>query len=136
MELLNQATDSKKEETGIWVSFDGETQFLIGSLNSRRYKKAYGRRIEDIRRAKRNIEADAIDEIINDAYAEAILLGWKNVQENGTAVEYSVEKAKWIMANCPNVREFILATATNNENFRLAAVQEVKANAGESSTGS
>lgn len=132
MELAKHTTDPAKEQSGIWVKFDDETELLIGSLNSRIYKTAYGKRIDDLRREKRKPDAMQVEGIINDAYAETILLGWKNVVENGVPVEYSVAKAKFIMENCPAVREFVLITAANNDNFRKELLVEARKNAGES----
>ena len=132
MDITKDATNQEKENAGIWVKFDDDTEFLVGSLNSRKYKNAYGRRIEEIRRVTRKPSAEQVEEIISATYAEAVLLGWKNVFEFGKQVEYSHEKSLIIFKNCPVAREFILLTAANNDNFRNEALEEIKKNAGES----
>ena len=133
MELKALTTDTAKEQNGVWIDFDSDTKFLIGSLNGRRYRESFTKRYEELRRKYRtNIPTAASEDASHQCYAEAILLDWKNVVNDGKPFLYIAENALWVIKNCPSIRDFVFAAAANNENFRIEKLEEAKAKLGES----
>lgn len=132
MKIEAHVTDSSKEQSGVWMEFDNDTKFLIGSMNSMAYRKCYQRKLKAQRIKTKNPTEEQVDEMIRSCYAETILLGWKGITKDGIEFPYSVENSIWILSNCPNIREYVFFAAQNNDNFRKEQLEEAKAAAGES----
>lgn len=136
MDIALLATDTAKETGGVWIRFDDETEFLIGSLNSARYRKAFAEVTEDFKRkGKGEMDPEVFRNRMIEVYAKAILLNWKGVKNNGQPFEYSPENAMIMLATVPSVQNFVTLEANNHENFRLQRMEEAKSKLGETSNG-
>lgn len=128
MELTQLTTDAAKEREGVWFEYDAETSFLIGSLNGRAYREAFQKRYEALRLKFRTNIPPTESELANlQCYADAILLGWKGLKNNGEEFPYTKENSLMVLKNCPTLREFVFASAANHDNFKFESAEAAKA---------
>ena len=132
MELKQLQTDPALEQDGAWLDFDAETSFLIGSPNSRRYKEAFRREREELRKRTRFPTDEEAEALNIRVYARTIVLGWKGMTNDGKPFDYTPENAELVLKTCPSVRDFVFLSASNIENFRRQLTEEAKATLGES----
>lgn len=124
--------DPQLEQSGVWVEYDETTKFLIGSLNSPRYRKVYREALDKARSVKRSRMTDEQSDAINiEVMAKAVLLDWQGVNMDGAIYPATDENKIYVLTNCPQVREFVVARSTNFELFKRETVEEAKAQLGE-----
>lgn len=124
--------DPQLEQSGVWVEYDETTQFLIGSLNSPRYRKAYRDALDKARMGQRTKMTDEQADAVNIAVmAKSVLLDWKGVHMDGKDYPATDDNKIYVLTNCPQVREFVVARATNFELFKRENLEEAKAELGE-----
>lgn len=132
MEIANMLVDPTLEQDGVWVEYDETTKFLIGSLNSKRYRKIYREALDKARKVSRsNLTDDQSDAINIEVMAKAVLLDWQGVVMKGAAFPATEANKIYVLTNCPQVREFIVSRSTNFELFKREQVEEAKAQLGE-----
>lgn len=59
---------------------------------------------------------------INKLLASTILVGWRNLEENGAPLPYSVERAEELLNSADLLQEEVIRFAQNENNYRAAAV--------------
>jgi len=113
-------TDKVKEEEGIWVHLGDGAEILVARLNNKSYVAAIKRLTTPHKVAMRNksLPEEVTFDITIKAMAEAVLLGWKGLQENGKNLIYSREAAERLLKDYPDFREQIAGIAADMENFR------------------
>lgn len=117
MDISSVTTDEKKVEEGIWVKLDNETELLIGSFNSRKYRNCLRRKTEELKLIARKPTQEQTDKATYELHAEAILLGWRGMKKDGREFEYSIENARYVLMKSPTVNDFVLAHANDYNNF-------------------
>lgn len=122
MKLEQFRRDETKQTEGVWLAFDDETQFLIADLNNRKFVKSTQKRIRKVNQNALRDDVDLQNRITIEAMADAILLGWKGVTENGQDVPYSKERAVKLLTEIPDLRNWVSEQAGNLENFRKEIV--------------
>lgn len=125
--------DAGKEQAGVWIEYDETTQFLIGSLSSKRYKQAYQEALTELRSKIRKPTQDEADAMQLKVLSSAVVLDWKGVNKDGAPFTCNPANVHFVLANCPQVREFVLQAAANIENFKVELTEEAKAVLGEAS---
>ena len=112
--------DQKKEQEGVWVPYDLDVELLIESTGSADFRKACSELLRPYRQKIRTGELDFEErvKIIGPAIAEHLLKGWKNLNDNGKPITFSVKKALEIFDILLDMRMFILASADEKEWFR------------------
>lgn len=124
--------DPKLEQDGVWVEYDETTKFLIGGMNTPRYRRVYREALDKARTIKRSRITDEQSDAINiEVMAKAVLLDWQGVHMDGAIYPATDENKIYVLTNCPQVREFIVARSTNFELFKRETVEEAKAQLGE-----
>lgn len=130
MDIGKLRIDVEKSDKGVWLDFDAETKVLIGRVNSPRYKQVLRENtlpyIEDIRAGTYDTEKQ--EKVACKTLAEAVLLGWEGLKENGEDVPYSQEKALQYLSD-PALdwfRERIEDMGTRMENFYEVAEGNLK----------
>jgi len=121
MDIAKQfGTDKQKEEQGIWISLGEDAEVLVARLGNKQYIDAIKRLTTPHKVALRNksLPEDLSFDITVKAMAEAVLLGWKGMQENGKNLAYSREAAERLLKDYPDFREQIAGIAADMENFR------------------
>lgn len=133
MEIQKLLVDPAREQAGVWVEYDETTKFRIGSINSRRYKQTYQEELDALRRKTRKPTDEQADALQIAVYSNAVVLAWEGVTNEGKPFECNPTNVSYVLKNCPQVREFVIATAANYENFRVEKVEEAKEQLGEAS---
>jgi hypothetical protein len=132
MEIKKMLVDPQLEQSGVWVDYDETTKFLLGSLNSPRYRKIYREALEKARNIRQSRMTDEQSDAINiEVMAKAVLLDWQGVHMDGNDYPPTDEHKIYVLKNCPQIREFVVARATNFELFKREATEEAKAELGE-----
>jgi len=112
--------DPDKQDKGVWVKYDLDTELLIGNTNSQEFRKACSDLLEPYRQKIRTkgIEFTERVEIIKPAIAKHLLKGWKNLTENGKQLSFSPKEALRIFELLPDMPIFVLGSADEKEWFR------------------
>lgn len=120
------ATDEALEENGTWFELGKGAALLIARSGNRAYGKALAKAVEKNRVAL-DFEDEAADklsdEIMVDVLARTILLGFRNLSFQGKPAEYSLEKAKEMLA-VKDFRKRVIAYSDNFEAYKVK--QEAK----------
>lgn len=125
-------TSETLEADGVWVPYY-TADLKIARYHGDNFNKVFANLT---RPHRKEIEAGTFPEekqadLMGQALAESILLGWKNVTENGSLVEYSVERAKQLMIKDRDCRAFVLEYSRKIENY-IPAEEEAGEIAGKS----
>ena len=123
------ATDAKLETSGRWVSLGKDAKVLVARASNDRFTsrmkhllKKHGVDLQDS--SKENL--DLLEKLVQDATAEAILLGWENLSFQGQALEYSKENALKLLA----IKDFRnkISKLSDEMSGYLVAEQEAQGN--------
>ena len=117
----------KLTDEGKWFEYKG-AKLLIGRAGSNEFLQA----LEHFEKPfKKKIARDALGklksrEINVRALARAVLLGWENVaDQEGNEVPYSEDLGYEALRADPDMLEFVMDMALDNENFAAAEEAEV-----------
>lgn len=121
--LKNLKIDTELESGGVWVDWIQGVQLKIGRANNPAFIAAIQRLsepdLEEIR--KKDADPEILERATKGAVAEAILLGWKGIDDdNGKPIKYSVEKALELISD-PGLRDlygFVLVYANDSDHYR------------------
>lgn len=108
-DLKEFAVDAKKELDGVWENIGGDAELLIARIGNPKYKEAF-RKLP--RGTRRMIESGTLPEAQSEKMfcqilASTVLLGWKNLIEDGKDVLYSEEKAAEMLLKYPEFRAIV-----------------------------
>ena len=113
------------EDEGIERDFEGST-FKIASVNNIKYQRLLSKLRYPYRHKleKGSIDPKILLDIMCKSLSKTILLDWSNVVDSdGHDVPYSIEVAEQALKNSL-FREFVIAVATESENFKAEFVEE------------
>lgn len=116
---------------GVWVPYRGDIEFCIAKNGNKNFRKQaqvvfkrHGRMLEqggEVAEAKSR-------ELMIDLMAKTILIGWKGtVMFQGTALEYSVENAKKLLA-VDGFRDWVDAQAKDEAQYKAVKDEEDEKN--------
>ena len=120
MKLMITPIDKDAEQNGAWINYRG-VALLIARANNTKFKAAF-RRVTKQYEDLSNLPEEKSSELLAEALAEGILLGWKgfkiyddnNVEKE---VEYSRVNAKNLLINDTDCRDFVTEFSNEIENF-------------------
>lgn len=123
-------TDQDKERKGVPVIIDGATFYLRragGHNRAYRYALATAARsfVDVLKGAEQNPQAafDAQDDITQQAFAEAVIIGWEGVDgRDGQPLEFSKENFLDLVRSCAPVWDLLREAAIDDDRFK--ATQE------------
>ena len=131
-------TNSDKENQGTSIHFgkndDGsDIVFILARMgkSNKAYAKELDRQISPIRR---QIQLNAVSEsqsdaIMLDVFVKTVLLNWENVQdENNTNIIFSIENAKKLLTDLPDLYEELQSQAQNISLFKAEESEEMAKN--------
>jgi len=121
MDITQLQTDDTLREKGTWITY-GDAKFLIRSTDSRQYRRAIMQHAKG-KGGRATKEAESLHEMSIEALADAILLDWENVKENGVPLACTRENKLKVLKIAP-IREFIAGEAQDIEAFRKEAEAE------------
>lgn len=123
MKISRFATDLDLEESGVWIDIGDGAQLKIARVGNPNYQKVIRRLRAPYRAQIRNktLHEDLQDDLVIKAFAEAILLDWKGLEDdNGKAIKYSQENAYQLMKDLKDFRALVGEIALEGEAFRRA----------------
>lgn len=115
--MLKITPVGNKADTGAVGVYRG-VKLLIARMNNNRYKAAFRRLVNPYKKELENntIDDDTSDNILCEALAEGILIGWETKTFPGE-VEYSKDNAKELLLNDADCREFVTDFANDINNY-------------------
>lgn len=132
------ATDKNLEETGIRISYgaDGDMTapaFIVARMGGR--NRAYQAALmTKMKPYKRQLDAGTLapevsESILLDVFVSKILKGWENVTDrNGQPLECTIENAKRLFTELPDLYSDLIDQAQKAETFRVAELDDVAKN--------
>jgi hypothetical protein len=133
MDIAKLATDPALEQIGTWIEYDHETKFFVRSIRSKSYRETYQRELDAMRRVTRKPTQEQTEEMLQKCYAQSILLNWKGVTDNGTAIDCTIENRLRVFKTCPSVWDFVIQSVNAYETFHKEELEAAKAAVGERS---
>lgn len=125
MKLSSIRKDVNKSVKGVWVSeVYGDLDVKVAEANNKEYT-AKIREILAPHRHKAKIPEKFVEDAINRATAEHILLDWRNLQDDeGNDIAYSKEKSLEIMTSpeWADLRDIITGIAQTQELYRVEGI--------------
>jgi len=126
--------DKALQDEGKWVEF-GSVSVLIAyaGKGNHRYEKSMEKKTRPFRRymeSDKMIMSDAmkiqLEEAVIAAYADSVVLGWKNLKnrDTGEEITYSPAECKRIMIALPAFFENIREYASNLENYQADTLED------------
>ena len=116
--------DHTKTEQGVWVDFEGDTRFKIASLHSRRFELKLSDLMKPYRSPALRHKLDDQDFMLNlrtIAMAESVLIDWEGIEYNGEPLPFTIENAKSLLTQAPEIRKWIEDEAGKREQYLEAA---------------
>lgn len=126
LKLSTLAINGDAESAGVWVEFAEGCDLRIARLNNPGWEAFIAKEAERRRRWRSRDETKSIE---IKAYARHILKDWRGlIDDDGTEIPYSVETAKQILTDYPDLREFVILVAQDNDRFRTEAREDAEGN--------
>ena len=109
------------DDSGIWVPYKGDVEFLIARANNPKYRRRLSYLYEKNRRlldGKGDVAEAKSNEVMATVMGETILLGWKGkVSIKGEVLEYSKENAIRLLS-VPLFREWVNKMANDEHAYK------------------
>lgn len=124
------ATDTAKEQDGVWEDLGGGARILVARSNNRKYIKLMEAKLKA---HKHTLDAGGeaaekvAEEAIVDSMAKAILLDWQELSWQGAPLEVSEENAKKLLG-VKDFRAMVMRLADDRERFLAAEEEEAVKN--------
>ena len=118
MKLKITPVDSNAEINGVWTNYRG-VDLLIARGNNIKFKAIFRRLTKPYQKEmdENNLGEEKSADLLCEAMADAILLGWKNFVIEDKTIEYSKINAKNLLINDPDCREFVVDFSNEIDNF-------------------
>ena len=115
---------------GKWVPISKSAKLRIARLNNENYRNFVKKATLPYKGAMRHgqVDEDLMTEIIIQACARHILLGWEGLTEKGEPVAYSVPKAEQLLRDKEPFRDLVMSLANDQQLFNEAEVEEGEKN--------
>jgi len=115
--------DTKLETEGIWMNISDDVGFLVkrfGGFNEHSVKAALARHYKPYARQVENgtLEQSKEKEIMITVFVKACLKGWKGVEIDGVATEYTPEVGVKFLTGLPELADTLVNYATDAKNYR------------------
>ena len=125
--MLKITPIAKTAEEGAWANYRG-VKLLIARANNPKFKTTFRRLTKPY---KKEMENETLDEktsgdLLAQAFAEAILLDWKDFVINGKEIEYNKENAADLLINDPDCLQFVTDYANDIDNYLTVDEDELK----------
>lgn len=117
MDLTRYKTDTALENQGTWIEGPEGSRFLIRSADSKQYRRALLQAARKESATKLRKDPEAQRRLTVDAMAEAIILDWQGVEQDGQPLPCTVENRKALL-EITELRELIATEAQDTANFR------------------
>ena len=123
------STDKALEQDGIEIRYGKYGTFRVARAGGA--NKKFGKTLEaKARPYRRLIDQNILDEsvgndIMADTFAETVLLGWEGVRDrDGNLLPFSVEAAKKLLRDIPDLFTFLRDEAMKFSNYRAESIED------------
>jgi hypothetical protein len=122
---LSKMKGTPAEQEGIWFKWE-DAKLKVASINSKRYQRILQDKQAPYRAQIRRgtLPDETREELATEAMAEAILLDWEGVKENGKAISYSVAAAKELLTKYQKFAALVAEFAMNEAAFQAELDEE------------
>lgn len=126
LDLENLAIDTEKEEDGVWVEVGESAKLLIAHWGNKAFTAAMRRYVTPKQHRLKNMPEHEADALMAKVVVETILLDWQGLTLGGQEVPYSKAKAIELLTSRKfrSFRELVESLAKDDEQFRLAEMEE------------
>ena len=121
------ATSVKAAEEGVWVDLDTTTSLLIRRYGCKSFQKYLTALLAPHKKATQRgtLDDDLAEQLLTQAIAKEILVGWKGLKLDGKDVKYSYATALEILSN-PVFKDFRDDVVTWAQDFQLYREEEIE----------
>lgn len=120
------ATDESLENNGTWFEIGGGARVLIARTGNKGYVKYLTKEVERYKvtlDVGDDIAAAKSEQIMTEAIAKHILLGWEGISYKGEPLDYSYENAKTLLAHKDFKRD-VMKFAEDMEAYKIHQEKE------------
>lgn len=118
--------DRDLQKSGIWVPFDDASILIAyaGDANPNyeraieRFTHKHQKKLQNDKAMRRKENRDQVHQAVIAAYAESVVLDWKNLLLGGTPLEYSKDACKKILLDFSELYSEIRDYAMDFSNFQ------------------
>lgn len=130
MELTDFDVNDDLSVNGTWVPVGKDAKLLIARINNEKYRDFIKKKTKPYRSAIRagQLDETLMTEIVVEALARTILLGWEGLTEKGEALVYSVSKAEDLLRRKEQFRDLVTSLANDASLFQEAEVEDSEKN--------
>lgn len=122
MDITQFKKDPAKEAEGVWIDGPEGCRFLIRSADAKQYRRALMRLSRQVSPAKLRKDPDAQLRMVTQAMAEATILDWTGVEQDGKPLACTPEN-RLALLQITELRELISTEAQDIANFRSEALE-------------
>lgn len=115
-DISQKKTDKTKAKEGVWKTFEGAS-FLIASTDTPHYRRAVLKSSKKVSATKLRNDSETQHGMNLEVMAEVILLDWKDVVNEGEALDPTFANKLAVLEAYAPLREFIAVEAQSVENF-------------------
>lgn len=133
MNLKDWITDPKLEEDGVWetIGDDGDSALiLIARMGNAKYQRRFSELLEPYLPLAREGKLDqaVTEDLATQAMSEFVLLSWKGIDEDGVAIDPTLENRLRALRESRDFRFLVAARASDRAKYRRKAVEEAAGN--------
>jgi hypothetical protein len=113
-------TDKKSEIEGTWIDIGKGVRIKVARIGNPENSKLAQKLWRPYRAAHRanSLPDEVADELMIEAIARTILVGWEGVEADGKPLPYSYENAKALLSEVPDFRQLVWGFANEAATFR------------------
>lgn len=124
-------TDRTAEEEGKWIKFGTEIEIKIRRYKSRHtinMQRTLERPFEQMRR-KGVLPQDIAEQVLHGMICKSIVVDWKGIYDReGNEIPFSPEAADALLTELTELRDNIVSTSMDMDNFRQNSDEDVGKN--------
>ena len=123
-------TSKAKEQEGIWSDFGDGCQVKIARIGNPEYQKTFRKISKPHQKAIRrgSLNDEVAEKLLVEAMAEAIVIDWKGLQEDGKELKYSKTEAIRILTTYKDFRDQVSEIANDMESFKAVEDESAEKN--------
>lgn len=122
-------TDAALEADGIDVHLGGDAYVTLARAGggNLRYEAAMRRVFAPHRRALQSgtLDEKTATDILQQVYAESVILGWRGMELDGAELPHSYENARRVLKEFPEIWRIVQEEAAKFSNFRQEEAKEM-----------
>jgi len=121
-------TSKEKEREGFWSDFGEGCQVKIARMGNPDYQKTFQKLSRPHQKAIRrgSLNHEVAEKLLVEAMAQAIVLDWEGLKEDGKDIKYSKEEAVRVLTTYKDFRDQISEIANDMESFKAAEDEDGK----------